>query len=616
LSSFLAKNLIFITVKKQLTMKPTLSFIFSCIFSSVLFSQPYTDYIGAGHNKGIVVTTSSDEERENVSHKASGDKTISGDGLNGKRMEAARFLYQSAFGYNEKEVDEVVNLGIETWISQQKNIPQTKLLTQADSFAKILYHYKLANGEDSSDVSLEPGWQHFRYAWWNTAVNGKDQLRQRVAFALSQILVISDRADIGNFARGMSSYADLLGQHAFGNYKDLLLDVTLHPLMGSYLSHLNNPKEIPEENIHPDQNFTREIMQLFSIGLYELNLDGSRKTDASGNFIPTYNNDQIAELAKVFTGLGIGESLPDMGDLYFGRGLYGSNLTKPMKIYEDWHQEGEKKLLNGLIIPAGQNGMKDIEDAVDMLFNHPNVGPFISRQLIQRLIKSNPSPAYISRVASIFNNDGTNVRGNLYAVVKAILLDEEARNCGNLTDATGGKMTEPVLRLTHFFKAIGVYSESKYFFHHGYDLERDMFQHPFSSPSVFNFFTPDYKPSGLLSDANLNAPEFQILNTLSSLDFGNLAFGWTYYEYIINNWEGDDWYAPTNASKLIESAQDDEVLINKIDFLFTNGQMSDFTRATIKEAIQELPPTINGTREKINTALYLTLISPDYIIKK
>jgi uncharacterized protein (DUF1800 family) len=584
-------------------------------FASLLAQEPYTDYIGAGHNKGIIVTSSSDDERESFFQQGSGDKTISGKGLNAKYNEASRFLYQATFGPTEKSAQSAIDLGFEGWIEQQKTIPPSNVLMQADSFAKVLYNFYIAAGEDPDDVSDQPGWQHFRYAWWNSAINGKDQLRQRMAYTLSQIFVISDQTDLGGYARGMASYHDMLAKNAFGNYRDLLLDVTLHPCMGFYLSHLNNPKEIPEENIHPDQNYAREIMQLFSIGLYELNEDGSRKVDANGNNIPTYDNEDIAELAKVFTGLGIGTPLDSM-DLYFGRGLYGSDNTKPMKMYEEWHQLGEKKLIQNITIPDGQDGMKDIEDAIDMLFNHPNTPPFICRQLIQRFVTSNPSPEYIARVVSVFKNDGSGERGNLYAVLKAILLDEEARSCNYVQNNASGKMSEPVLRYSNFLRTFPVSGSSKYFFNHAYNFQQATYQHPYSAQSVFNFYPPDYSPNGVINDMGLVAPEFKLLNSLTVLDFANVVFGWTYYEYSMNNWENDYFYSASNASKLFESAHDDNVLVNHIDQLFMHGSMSPEVRNTIKTAIKDIDPTLEGAKNKINMALYLALISPDFIIKK
>lgn len=605
------------TISIRIKMKSIAILVVTLCFHYILQSQPYSDYIGAGHNKGIVITSSSSQSKPYFHQLASGEQTINGSGLIGKKVEMARFLNQASFGYSEKELERATEIGIEEWINKQESIPQTKLIIMADSFAKVLYKFYIDQGEDPDDLSDNISWQHFRYAWWNTAVNGKDQLRQRMAYALSQILVISDDGEIGSFAESMCTYADILGKHAFGNYRDLLMEVTTSTAMGSYLSHLNNPREIPEENIHPDQNYAREIMQLFTIGLYELNNDGSRKKDNEGKDIPTYDNEDIAELAKVFTGLGISKNLEGMGDPFFGQNLYGADLKFPMTMYEEWHQQGEKKLFKSTVIPAGQSGMKDVEDAVNFLFNHQNTGPFVCRQLIQRMVSSNPSPAYINRVANVFNNDGAGVRGNMFAVAKAILMDEEARNCEYLDAPYTGKMIEPVLRMTNFFKSVGVdMSRSKYFFHHGYDLEVRAFQHPYSSPTVFNFYTPDYRPNGPLNDQNLSAPEFQILNTLSSLDFGNLSFGWTYYEYAQNNWENEYFYNPVNASDYFESAHDDEALMNQIDLLFFQGQMSSFTKDALIEAIKDIPSTLNGAREKINTAMYLALISPDYLIKK
>ncbi|MBK9737768.1 MAG: DUF1800 domain-containing protein [Saprospiraceae bacterium] len=597
-------------------MKITITLILCIIYFSATYCQPYTDFIGAGHSKGIVITTSDENERNFFYETASGEKTISGSGLNGKRAEMSRFLSQTSFGYDMEDIDAAITLGKQGWMDKQFASERSNYLIQTDSFAKVLYDFYINKGVDPEDVSPNPDWRHFRYSWWNINTFGKDQLRQRIAYALSQILVVSDDADIGNYARGLASYYDLLSRNAFGNFRDLLLEMTLHPCMGSYLSHLNNPKEIPEENIHPDQNFAREVMQLFTIGLYELNIDGTRKVDGNGNNIPTYNNNDIAELAKVFTGLGISASIEGMNEPEFGSGLYGADMTKPMKMYEEWHQQGEKILFGSHVIPNNQSGMKDISDAIDILFNHPNTGPFISRLLIQRLVSSNPSNEYIGRVASIFNNDGSGVRGNLKATVNAIIMDEEARECEFTYAAGFGKLMEPVLRHTQFLKGVGIELPSGYFFNHGSNLENSTFQHPLSAPSVFNFYSPDYMPTGVLSDSGLVAPEFQILNSLTSLDYANLAFIWNYYEYTVNNWEDDYFQGPTNASGYFEIAHDDEVLINHIDLLFTNGRMSEETRATIKESIKNMVPTLYGSREKIILALYLTFISPDYVIKK
>ncbi len=579
-------------------------------------SQAYDDYIGSGHNKGITVTTSSDLTKPYWSKTASGDQTLNGSGLEGKLAEMSRLLHQATLGFNEEELSAAIQLTPEEWVDQQLVLPASPYMSKAYDIQNMVNQQLLEEGRDSSEIGTTLSWVQFRYAWWQNALDGQDQLRQKMAYALSQTLVISDETDLQGHGDGLCGYYDVLMEHAFGNYRDLLYDVTLHPSMGFYLSHLNNPKEDLEENIHPDQNYAREIMQLFSIGLLELNLDGSYKLDNQGNTIPTYTNTHIEELSKVFTGLSIGETYDSTDNLYFGRYLYGSKMHVPMIMYEEWHQQGEKNLLNGLVIPDGQTGLEDINDAIDMLFNHPNVGPFIGRQLIQRFVTSNPSSQYIERVATVFNNDGNGVRGNMAAVIKAILLDEEARSCASISNDFHGKMVEPVERKVHFIKSIGYDTPSGIYLNHAYGIDRDLFQHPLSAPSVFNFYTPDYSPSGSISDNGLVAPEFQIINTLTVIDYPNFVHGWTFYSNSNDQWESDYFRCSTSALGLLEPAFDNEVLLNKIDLLFCNGNMSDETRTIIRDAIKEYPVTLGGINERINQALYLTMISPDYIILK
>ncbi len=583
---------------------------------NIIAQAPYTDYIGAGHSQGISIKTSSDLISPDWPFAASGYKTLDGKGLEGRAAESSRFLDHATFGANLEDIWSLQNKTFASWIDEQMTAQRSDYTTTTDSIFRYLYNYYLSQGKDSNELSSYPGWSEFRYAWWKIVQEGKDQLRQRMAYALSQILVISDNSDLGGFGFALSSYYDLLSRHAFGNYKNVLKEIALHPSMGFYLSHLNNPKSIPEENIHPDQNFAREIMQLFSIGLYQLNIDGSRKKDNQGKDIPTYTNSDIAELAKVFTGLGIGGTIKPGDDLYFGRGIWESDMTKPMKMYRDWHEPGTKRLPNGQIIPAGQEGMKDIDDAIDFLFNHPNTGPFICRQLIQRFTSSNPTPEYIARVAGIFNNDGKGTRGNLAAVIKAILLDDEARDCQSISDIYGGKLLEPILRYTKFVRAIGVKPENEVAFNNGYRAQSRLFQHPLSSPNVFNFYLPDYKPNGMLTDAGLVAPEFQIFNSLSSIDYPNIVHEWVYWDYVFENWSGPDFNSYPQLTKLLGAANNDETLINEIDLLFTHGEMSNETRKIILESLKGTRLTTHGVADRISLALYLALISPDFVIKK
>ena len=261
-----------------------LKYILYSFFSVVCLSaqSPYTDYIGAGHSQGISVKTSSDLISQDWPLVASGYKTLDGKGLEGRAAEVSRFLDHATFGATLEEIWSLQNKTFSTWIDEQMATPRSDYTTSTNDVFRYLYDYYLSQGKDSNELSSSPGWSEFRYAWWRILQEGKDQLRQRMAYALSQILVISDNSDLSGQGFALSSYYDLLSRHAFGNYKNLLKDIALHPSMGFYLSHLNNPKAIPEENIHPDQNFAREIMQLFSIGLYQLNVDGTRKKDNQG----------------------------------------------------------------------------------------------------------------------------------------------------------------------------------------------------------------------------------------------------------------------------------------------------------------------------------------------
>ncbi len=593
------------------------SVLFTCIISSSILAQTkYTDYIGAGHFQGISVKTSSDLTSQEWPLAATGYKTIDGHGLEGRAAAACRFLDQATFGASLPEIWSLQDKSFSTWMDEQIAVKPTNYTSTTDSIFRYLYNYYLSQGKDSSDLSDAPGWTEFRYAWWRILQEGKDLLRQRMTYALSQIFVISDDSDLGGYGFALSSYYDILSQNAFGNFKTLLKSVALHPSMGFYLSHLNNPKEIPEENTHPDQNFAREVMQLFSIGLYQLNVDGTRKKDGQGKDIPTYTNNDIAEMAKIFTGLSIGGTIDSTEELYFERGIYHSDMTVPMKMYEEWHEPGIKRLPNGKIIPAGQPGMKDIDDAIDFLFNHPNTGPFISRLLIQRFTSSNPSKEYITRVAKIFNDDGKGTRGNLAAVIKAILLDEEARDCASVTDPEGGKLLEPVLRYSKFVRAIGVKPENQITFNNGYRIQERLFQHPLSSPTVFNFYLPDYKPNGPLTQIALSAPEFQIFNTQSAINYPNMVHEWVFWDYVFDNWSGPDFNGYPQLTKLLGASNNDETLINEIDLIFTHGEMTSETRTIIKDSLKKTNYSVHGLADRISLALYLALISPDFVIKK
>lgn len=575
-----------------------------------------------GNGSDITVKSSSNYQMPRWEDSASAQKTIDGSGLMAELHAASRFLYQATLGTNRKEIERVANIGFENWIDEQIKIKPSYIF---DEFKRVKqdeidWHYK--NGGDSASAPQYFYSVHFNYAWWSLNYKNLDELRQRVAFALSEILVISANSDLGGFPQAMSTYYDLLIKHAFGNFRDLLNDVSYHPAMGSYLSHLNNPASDTANNIRPDENYAREIMQLFTIGLFELNKDGSLKKDPNGNAIPTYTQKDIQELAKIFTGMSYSEILPNewQKEPYFPTSMYIGNNTKPMKVYDKYtwnqfcHEQGPKTLIGNYVTHWPQTGEEDVQEALTHLFNHPNVPPFICKQLIQRLIKSNPSPAFIERISNVFINDGTGVRGNLAAVVKAILLDIEARNCEWLEDEFNGMLREPFLKFSHFVNAVGVEQYYNRYYNSGYDFFDLTNQLPLHSPSVFNFFQPTFQPKGDITTNNLVAPEFQIYNSKTSIGFMNMVNNWI-NNYVTYSWMDKDPASVLLIDDLMPLARDPEVLLNKLDLLLTHGNMSLTTKNIIKRIISNLTAG-NYRNERIRLALYLIMISPDYAIFK
>jgi Protein of unknown function (DUF1800) len=290
-------------------------------------------------------------------------------------------------------------------------------------------------------------------------------------------------------------------------------------------------------------------------------------------------------------------------------------MTLPMIMYEEWHQPGTKKMLNGYVIPSGQTGLKDIRDAVHQLFLHPNVGPFIGKQLIQRLVTSNPTPGYVSRVAAVFADNGQGERGDMGAVIKAILLDPEARTCSALEEESFGKLREPFTRYTHFTKAIEMEQYYGRYWNVAYGFYQATNQIPLASRTVFNFFLPDYQPIGPISDNALVGPEFQIHNSRTSVEYINQVNDWAVWGYVMDDWEQENPYVAYNIDELKQLARDPEVLVNRLDVLFTHGMLSEHTREIIKDAIT---PMISGDyrQDRVRLALYLVMISPDYAIMK
>jgi len=501
--------------------------------------------------------------------------------------EASRFLAQSTLGASWEEIHRTADLGLQVWLDEQFQQP-------------IGRHQPFL--DERRNMGLEIDTQTRRWAWWQQVMESPDPLRQRVAMALSELFVVSDDVEaIGGNPIGLANYYDMLLENSFGNYRDLLLDVSLHPMMGVYLSHLKNQKSDPSRGRFPDENYAREVMQLFSIGLFELNLDGTLQLDGGGKPIPTYDNDDITEFAKIFTGLSFASAAPD----FFG----GDPVwTRPMRMYETQHEPGPKILLRGRYVPPGQSGMKDIQDAIDNLFHHPNVGPFISRRLIQRMVTSNPSPEYIRRVATAFQNNGHGVRGDMKAVVTAILLDPEAREWPSSIDATGGRLRESFLRRVHLARAFDATSLARIYPIDDSAAPVNFGQRPLSSPSVFNFFLPDHQPTGPITDAGLFAPEFQIITAVTAI-----ASADDLETQIVRAMNFDDnafYEVRLDLTDEIVLAPNVPALIDRLDLMLTYGNMSGQMRQILNQAVAQLgDPT-----DRAKLALYLIAISPEYAV--
>ncbi|MGI9222614.1 MAG: DUF1800 domain-containing protein, partial [Woeseiaceae bacterium] len=442
-------------------------------------------------------------------------------------------------------------------------------------------------------------------AWWHRAVTARDELRQRVGFALSEIFVVSDSVDILIVhPDALSGYYDTLLSNAFGNFRDLLRDVSLHPAMGVYLSHINNSRSDPVNNIFPDENYAREVMQLFSIGLFELNIDGSLQLDNNNDPIPTYSNVEIREFAKIFTGFSYG------GDSAFFGKAYPPNFQTPMQMFDDAHEPGSKNLLNGTVVPAGQTGMQDFDAAIDNLFNHPNVGPFIGKQLIQRLVTSNPSPAYIERVARAFNGDTTGVRGDMREVIKTVLLDPEA-TAAPTSLADFGKLREPVVRYASILRQFGANSDDGFIAVLGYFLQQLGKQHPLSAPSVFNFFLPAHSPAGEIADAGLVAPEFQITTSNSIVGISNIIDFVILADYVSDSPQG---FEPVSLDyqEYEELAVDANALLDRLDIVLTAGTLDSATRQAILNVITD----VEDVSQRAKIAIYMFLLSSDYAVRQ
>ena len=543
------------------------------------------------------------------------------------RAEAARFLTQATFGPTDAEVDRVMTVGYAAWIEEQFALPALSHRT----------HLEVRDAEiRAANANNSAGQDQVFETFWKQALTGSDQLRQRSVYALAQIFVISMvDSGVADNPRAVAAWLDMLGDKGLGNYRDLLENVSRHPMMGTYLSHLRNQKADSRSGRVPDENYSREVMQLFSIGLIELNDDGSART-TGGSPVDTYTPADISGLAKVFTGWSW--ACPDWPDNNcFSSGSNNGNSDpdrsfKPMLGYAQYHSTEEKRFLSATIAaqtlsdPAGS-----LRTALDTLAAHPNVGPFIGRQLIQRLVTSNPSPAYVTAVSRVWANNGAGVRGDMKAVIKAVLMHPEARSRSD----TSGKVREPVLKLSAYMRAFPHSSDTGYFRVGNTDNPGTALgQSPMRSPSVFNFYRPGYVAPGTgAASRSLQSPEMQIAHETTAAGYVNYmrdnigsgvgSFNGTVGAVVRNRRD-----LQANLSTELALASDPAALVDQVLAKLTYGNTGTALRTEVVNAVTSitLPAlTSNGSnqatvdaakRSRVNAALLLVVASPEYQVQQ
>ncbi|MEO1642805.1 MAG: DUF1800 domain-containing protein [Pseudomonadota bacterium] len=523
---------------------------------------------------------------------------------------AARFLARATFGGTKTDIQNLVGVDAADWLRAEFDKSPTLYLPEMQTLRQPDGNFP---------------WNVATYQYWDRILTADDQLRQRMVFALSQILVISDINDAGRPLR-RTYYQDVLSRNAFGNYRTMLQDVTYSPEMAEWLTYMRNRKGDPRTGRMPDENYAREILQLFTIGLVELNQDGTAKTGANGRQIETYDNDDIIGLARVFTGLSYkGPKFWDRDD---------DAEYRPLQMFEDQHSPLEKSFL-GKTIPAGTPGDQTISEALDHIFDHPNVAPFLARQLIQRFTSSNPRPQYVERVAQAFDSGrfiapngqyfGTGQRGDLEATMAAILLEESLflDDAPNNQLLTNGKIREPILRFTHWVRAFDVgnlqsYNEGKL----GWTLDPvdGLGQHPFRSPSVFNFYRPGYvAPQTESGTMGLTTPEFQLVNESTAVGYLNFMTEFAFER----TWQRNndiETFVP-DYSQEIALTDDSAALIDHLDILLTGGQMIDEEKAEIATIIGDMrlrtddpEKEADDRDERAKVAVMLVLNSPAFAV--
>jgi len=504
-------------------------------------------------------------------------------------FDAARLLTQATYGPTIPAIEQVLAIGgPAAWVDTQLALPAS-------------FHLPIVKG-------LYPnGWdtQQGRYrAFWDLAMQADDQLRQRMAFALSEIMVISSVPDaLVNHGNLVAAYYDLLIEHGLGNYRNLLEAVTLSPAMGIYLSMLGNEKPDATTGRRADENYAREVMQLFSIGLVELDIDGNTRLDSSNKPIPTYLQSDVENLARAFTGWSWDSPAWEVSPID-GWWPDLSRMERSMVSFDDHHDTGAKQFLS-VSLPAGRSAQQDLGSALDALFNHANVGPFISKQLIQRLVTSNPSPAYVARVATVFNNNGQGIRGDLSAVGKAILLDTEARSAAVASGDSYGKLREPLLRFSHLLRAFAV--QDPVLLNSGYYISQYA---ALTASSVFNFFSPSFSPTGPLKEAGLVAPEFQINNETRVNRVNDALMAVTQDDSLLGLFP-----AQLNLVTERELMATPGQLLDRLNLLLLSGSLSDGFRQSLLDYISENQASV-GNERILRDVIALIITSAEYAVQR
>ena len=519
------------------------------------------------------------------------------------KAEAARFLLQAQFTATDEEILAVRTLGYSGWLTSQFNAPIDQTGAQ----------WLTASGHTTPDNKGN----YFNTVFgdwmaWNQLLTGTGQVRKRLALALSEFFVVS-LSPIDGFWPPMliAGYWDLLNAKAFDNFRNLLEDISLNPAMGFFLNTKGNLKEDEAIGRQPDENYAREIMQLFSIGLYELNIDGTIKTNAQGNPIETYVQSDITNLARVFTGYDWDYSKVTQQNGFEAYPVPSTEFTSGRMAFDAKKHSNVAVSFLGTHIPANTAGADALRIALDTLFNHANTGPFFAKQMIQRLVTSNPTPAYVQRVATAFNNNGANVRGDLKAVWRAILTDTEARTLLNNTIA--GKLREPIVRLTQIARTFNVSSTNgKWEIYDLSNADTGLGQAPLRSPSVFNFFRPGYvPPNTALATQALLAPEFQLHNETSTAGYINMV------AYFIQSGYAD---VKLNLSAIEALAADAKALVEWLNMHLTANQLSTATTDLIQQALEANPVTStsssNAKYDRLYAAILLVAACPEYLIQK